>query len=186
MHARNRIRKNRHRGITISAGVRYILAGFLRYGEETDDDDPFSVYNCSPYGAGAADYQPTSGSDCAGAGADRSVPVLSMKAKLEISGECSRSLTSLFADRPGNQFSKCRSNIRGSHTHRSVGERYSSASIWDKLVVEEVGRQQSPCLYGRKVDGRPEVVKTAPPEGLRGLVVLSRVKFDHYAAMVRQ
>jgi hypothetical protein len=53
-------------------------------------------------------------------------------------------------------------------------------------VVEERGQQKSPCLYGRKVDGRPEVVKTAPPEGLRGLVVLSRVKFDQYAAMVQQ
>ena len=90
VHACVRIRKNRHRGVTISAGVRYILAGFVRYGEEEDDDDPFSVYNCSPYGAGAADCQPTSsGSDRAGA--ERSVPVLSMKAKLEISGECAAS-----------------------------------------------------------------------------------------------
>ena len=71
-------------------------------------------------------------------------------------------------------------------TCHSVGERYNSESNWDKLVVEErVHEYQHRCLYGRKVDGRPEVVKIAPPEGLRGFVVLTREKFDGYAAMVR-
>jgi hypothetical protein len=70
--------------MAISAGVRYVLAGFLRCGEETDGDDPFSVYNCSPYGESAADHRPKSGGDRAGTAAER---VVSMKAKLEMSGE---------------------------------------------------------------------------------------------------
>lgn len=82
------------------------------------------------------------------------------------------------------------SSVRGRNLRRSTrtGEQYCSESVWDKLVVKTGvgGQQQTSYLYGRKVDGRPEVVKTAPPEGLRGLVVLSREKFDRYAAMVRE
>ena len=31
--------KNRHCGLAISSGVRYVLAGFLAFGNDDDDDD---------------------------------------------------------------------------------------------------------------------------------------------------
>jgi hypothetical protein len=144
--------KNRHCGVAITSGTRYVLAGFVQYGEE--QGDPFSVYNCSSYSERGS--LAGGGGEGGGGGGGGAPPVLSMKAKLEASGE-----------------------------------RYSGASGWDKLVLAKEGKGGSSRsgvqqLYGRKVDGKPEVLLTAPAEGVRGLVELDSDKFARYAALVER
>ena len=69
----------------------------------------------------------------------------------------------------------------------ACGEVYSGSSGWDMLVrtggPDQNGSEYT-ALYGRKVGGRPEVVLTAPEEGVRGLVELDKAKFERYTALL--